>query len=441
MLRLAAALSCAAPALAAAAALREGDLGNYRVPNRTAPAPLTQQGLPDDGGDPVLGFPFGDGGGGGTADPHIYPLPLPWRAGSFEIRLFDVGQGDSQLVVFPSGYSVLIDVMEPNANTCAGARAVADKVRAVLGHGRVDVGVLSHHHLDHIGYAENGGFWCLIEEGLLDFGKIIDRDAGHWEGAAAGKECTQFDIKWHNVGSYSGTAWRWICYHDNPASTKIRAIREVAQVGSTTQINPPDANAEVKIVLSDGKGVKTADNRLVSGDHSGEDYPPSENDYSIALLISFGDIRYATAGDADGAYDRSQFGYSYNDVESVLAPLFGEVDILNSNHHGSPHSTNEAFAGALRPQLSFVQCGKDNSYGHPAQVVLDRLSKWGKVFMPNRGVEDRDYSKVTITHEDVVVHSSDGVHFHAHGMNFTAKRARARGNATAEGAVRGRAPG
>eukprot|EP01065_Artemidia_motanka_P044817 TRINITY_DN643_c0_g4_i1.p3 TRINITY_DN643_c0_g4~~TRINITY_DN643_c0_g4_i1.p3 ORF type:complete len:421 (+),score=147.96 TRINITY_DN643_c0_g4_i1:2029-3291(+) len=416
----------AAALLAAAAALPKELVGNYRIPAdlNASKVPLTSQGFADDGGDPVLGFPFGDGGGGDTARPHVWPLPRRWERGSFEIRVFEVGQGDSQLVVFPSGYSVLIDVLESSANTCNGARAVADKVEAVLGHRKVDVGVMSHHHLDHIGYAGFGGFWCFVEHGLLDFGKIIDRDAGRWEGAAAGKECTADDIVWNNAGAFSGTAWRWICYTDDPSNTKIRAIREVAKVGSTTQINPPDVNGGVKIVLADGHGVKTADNRPISGDLTKDEYPPSENDYSIALLITFGDIRYATAGDSDGVYDNSRFGYSYNDVESVLAPLYGEVDILNSNHHGSPHSTNQLFADTLKPQLSFVQCGRGNSYGHPAQTVLDRLGKWGKVFMPNHGVEDRDYSAVTVVDGDVTVTSTDGKVFTAHGMTFTAKSAR-----------------
>ena len=35
-------------------------------------------------------------------------------------------------------------------------------------------------HLDHLGYAGYGGFWCLIERGLLTFGKLVDRDGGVW---------------------------------------------------------------------------------------------------------------------------------------------------------------------------------------------------------------------------------------------------------------------
>ena len=33
-------------------------------------------------------------------------------SGAFEIHVLNVGQGDSQLIVFPSGFTILIDVFE-----------------------------------------------------------------------------------------------------------------------------------------------------------------------------------------------------------------------------------------------------------------------------------------------------------------------------------------
>ena len=42
------------------------------------------------------------------------------------------------------------------------------------GHTHVNVGSPSHWHLDHLGYAGYGGFWCLLEEGLMTFDTILD---------------------------------------------------------------------------------------------------------------------------------------------------------------------------------------------------------------------------------------------------------------------------
>ena len=42
-----------------------------------------------------------------------------------------------------------------------------------------------------------------------------------------------------------------------------------------------------------------------------------------------------------GEYATSSFGYTYNDVETPMGKLTGEVDVLHVNHHGSSHSSNK----------------------------------------------------------------------------------------------------
>ena len=70
----------------------------------------------------------------------------------FEIHIFDVGQGDSQLIIFPSGYTIFIDLSENNWNTGKGAISVAKKLENLLPAKKIDVVVISHLHLDHMGF-------------------------------------------------------------------------------------------------------------------------------------------------------------------------------------------------------------------------------------------------------------------------------------------------
>ena len=44
---------------------------------------------------------------------------------------------------------------------------------------------------------------------------------------------------------------------------------------------------------------------------------------------------------SSGEYATSSFGYTYNDVETPMGKLTGEVDVLHVNHHGSSHSSNK----------------------------------------------------------------------------------------------------
>lgn len=355
---------------------------------------------------------------GGTGD-------TPWVPGTFEIRVFDVEQGDSQLIIFPSGFTILVDVREASWNTGAGAAYIAQKIRAITGGSTIDVGVLSHLHLDHIGYAGYGGFWGLIENEGITFSKIVDRDSGVWVdgsggGAADGLCDPDLEIVWHNAGTQSGTARNWLCYATNPANSNIYPIREIAQLYSTTQIDPPDANAIVEIVQVDADGVTLADGVTpLQGDHTNEATPPSENDYSIALKIRYGQIDYATAGDSDGEYNTSQFGYTYNDVETILAPRFGVVDVMRANHHGSSHSTSQTYVDALNPDASFISCGS-NTFGHPAQAVLDRLLLTGDVYLTNLCDTTRNYGTSVIVDGDIILRSTDGVNYTINGAAYVA---------------------
>lgn len=344
-----------------------------------------------------------------------------WTPGAFEIHIFDVEQGDSQLIVSPSGKTLLIDVREPSFNSGSGAAYIADKLRQVMGpsFSHVDYIMPSHLHLDHIGNAGVGGIWALLEVHGFTVGKLVDRDAGAWvDGDGNGLCNPNTEIVWYNAGTQSSTARNWLCYVTNPANAST-VNREIAVIDSTTQIDL-GPGVTVKIVQRDAEDVTLIDGVTpLRGDHTTDPVPPSENDYSIGLKVTFGLLDYATAGDSDGEYDTSEFGYTYNDVEAVLAARMGVVDVMRANHHGSGHSTSQLYADTLQPQASFISCG-DNTFGHPEQTTLDRLLSWGAVYLTNLCDPTRNYGASVIVDGDIVLQSTDGVNYTIDGTPFVA---------------------
>lgn len=337
-----------------------------------------------------------------------------WTRGNFEIHVFQVGQADSQLIVGPTGRTLLIDVGERTWNSTQGAAAVAQKIHHVMGanYNRLDYIVATHLHADHIGYVEHGGIWALIENHGFTVDTLIDRDAGVWTDANGNNTFDNGEITWHNAGTTSGTANNWLPY-------AARLNRATAIVGSTTQINL-GRRVTVTVVESDAQGVRMEDGQTtVAGDHTGRTHPPSENDYSITLKVSFGSLDYVTGGDTDGEYETSGYGYTYNDVESVIAPRIGQVEILRVNHHGSGHSTNQAYVNALNPDVSLISCGS-NSYGHPDQTVLNRLLDTSTVYLTERGDPGRNYGSAIIVDDDIVIRSRDGVNYTVDGNTYVA---------------------
>ncbi len=343
-----------------------------------------------------------------------------WTRGNFEIHVFQVGQADSQLIVGPTGRTLLIDVGELNWNSGRGARLVANKIRHVMGanHNHIDYIVATHLHADHIGYVGRGGIWGLIENHGFTVGALIDRDAGVWNDVDQDGQPAQNEITWHNAGTTSGTGWRWLGYATAP-NNAAQLNRETAIVGSTTQINLGHG-VTVTVVESDAQGVRMVDGQTaVAGDHTGETNPPSENDYSITLKVSFGSLDYVTGGDTDGEYDTSGYGYTYNDVERVIAPRIGRVEILHANHHGSAHSTNQVYVNTLDPDVSLISCGS-NSYGHPDQDTLNRLLATSTVYLTEQGDSSRNYGSAIIVDDDIVIRSRNGVNYTVDGIAYVA---------------------
>jgi hypothetical protein len=72
------------------------------------------------------------------------PTDTPWTPGNFEIHLFAIGQGHSQLIIFPSGFSILIDLCELGPTSSTTAKKVGAKIQTILGSLKVNVVVITH---------------------------------------------------------------------------------------------------------------------------------------------------------------------------------------------------------------------------------------------------------------------------------------------------------
>lgn len=90
------------------------------------------------------------------------------------------------------------------------------------------------------------------------------------------------------------------------------------------------------------------------------------NDASIVAKLEYGENSFLLTGD------------STIKVENILLKLDPKVldsDVLKAGHHGSRTSTSLTYAEAVSPDYAVISAGKDNTYGHPHQEVLEILNK------------------------------------------------------------------
>ena len=97
-------------------------------------------------------------------------------------------------------------------------------------------------------------------------------------------------------------------------------------------------------------------------------YPPlsgskEANEQCLALVCTSGDWDALITGDMP------------QEEEQRLAARGGlpDIELLVAGHHGSKHSTSQALLDAVHPEWAVISVGY-NSYGHPAQETLDRLT-------------------------------------------------------------------
>jgi len=94
------------------------------------------------------------------------------------------------------------------------------------------------------------------------------------------------------------------------------------------------------------------------------------NDYSIVTKLTYKKNSFLFTGDAEKVSE-----------DEILAKKFVvKADVLKVGHHGSTSSTSPAFVKAVSPKYSIISVGKDNSYNHPDNIIINRLKLYGEVF-------------------------------------------------------------
>ena len=126
-----------------------------------------------------------------------------------------------------------------------------------------------------------------------------------------------------------------------------------------------------RIVLSDSAELDVLSPALITENGGNED--------SLVVLLKAGTERILFMGDAGF---RSENGILSDDMD--MSCLSGGADVIKIGHHGSKYASSEAFLTGINASAAVISVGK-NSYGHPAEEVLDRLQSSGAdVFRTDR---------------------------------------------------------
>lgn len=254
---------------------------------------------------------------------------IPVTAGhEMQVHFIDVGQGDSILIESPSGKTMLID---------GGVKGAGQQIVSYLkelGINKLDIVVATHPDADHI-----GGLIPVLDnmtiEQFYDSGKVHTSQTFE-------EMLTRIDEK--NIP-----------YH-------------VPKIGDDIEF---DKEVNVKVL-------------------NANDQATDNNDASIVLKMTYGNVSFLLTGDAGVALEKEMLQY---DVKAT---------VLKAGHHGSNTSSSEEFIQAVKPEVTILSYGEDNKYGHPHAEIVDRLQAIGSKIYATA-----DLGTITV--------STDGVNYTVNG--------------------------
>lgn len=217
-------------------------------------------------------------------------------------HFIDVGQGDANLIELPNGETMLID---------AGIASMGDDIIKYienLGYDTIDYVIATHPHADHI-----GGMAEVVEA---------------------------FNIE--------------TIYMPKAVSTS-KTYEHLLETIQDKGLSIKTGRAGVEVLNED-------DLDIVMVAPNSEDYS-NLNNYSIVLKITYGDVSFLYAGDAEE-----------ESLEEITSDIISNV--LKVGHHGSDTSTSKDFLEKVKPQYAVISVGEGNSYGHPAASTIELLQEY-----------------------------------------------------------------
>ena len=84
---------------------------------------------------------------------------------------------------------------------------------------------------------------------------------------------------------------------------------------------------------------------------------------SIVIRMVYGEESFLFMGDAEEKNESSR--------------QWSQTTVLKVGHHGSDTSSSESFLNQVKPEISVISVGINNTYGHPKKTTLDKLNALG----------------------------------------------------------------
>jgi len=261
----------------------------------------------------------------------FHPFSSPRPSGKLRVDFLDVGQGDSALITFPDGETLLVDgggrpafghgsdeeePFEPDSQRIG--EAVVSEFLWEKGYSKIDYILATHADADHI-------------QGLTDVAK-------------------NFGVKYAFFGRTPA---------NDPDFIELATILQKRRIPYTT------------VSRGDKINVGGASVQFLYPEPDESTSAVSDNDHSVVLRVVYGARKFLLTGDIEKAAESNLL----KNADLLIS------DVVKVPHHGSRTSSMEAFVTAVKPQFAVISVGKQSPFGHPNAEVVERWQASGSTVL------------------------------------------------------------
>lgn len=228
------------------------------------------------------------------------------QAGGLRVDFYDMGKADAMLITTPDGVRILID-----CGTNKGGKALAERFERE-GIDAIDTLIITHYDKDHVGGADK-----ILES--VDVRQVImpvyDKES---------KQHTQF----------------------------MEALEALPGIAAY----PMEIRSDMTLRSGDGVTLH------VTAAHRSSYGADEENDFSLAVRLTYGQTRFLFAGDAEAPRQLELL------EEGDVA-----CDVLKVPYHGRLVSASESFLTQAGPKIAYITDSEEEPASEALVALLERL--------------------------------------------------------------------
>lgn len=228
------------------------------------------------------------------------------------IHFIDVNQGDSTFIITPKGKTILIDG-GGNSYTNIGKNTLLPYILDRR-YNKIDLAIITHMDLDHC-----DGIIYLMQK---------------------------IKIKTIIIGKQYETSDNYKKFLKIANTKKINV--KIVEAGEKINI---EKNLIFDILWPDSKNIITEN---------------SINNNSLVFKLKYKGFSVLFTGDIEEKAEKKILEKYSKELQST---------ILKIAHHGSKTSTTSEFLKAVNPQYALIGVGKNNKFGHPSEITINKLKE------------------------------------------------------------------